>query len=236
MNYYETRIAAIRAIEPPVDKNIFSAGLKTMRNHEVLELKPDTICAPTVWLLRDVSDIEAAKAAAIKNVVYIEGVKDVYDRQATFRFGEWQGATIPHLIVRFPPYTNANGEQIVHKQSLSSKYILGQHFHAITSIDMNESKNVDRVIIFYTGDEKRNIVKTSHIETEKDIRNENKMLVQTTCLHLLSLDLLESFDKIMVNHNGTMHNIQLGRNDWTPKDIRKSHNIYKLIMSYIVNK
>lgn len=235
MNYYETRIAAIKAIEPQVDKTIFSTGLKTMRNIDILSLKKGTKCGPTVWLLRDVSDIEAAKAAAKQNAVYIEGVENEYDMHATFKFGEWRGAMISHLVVRFPSYIDNNGKVVIYKKKLSSKYVLGQYFHTITSIEMEEESNEKRVIMFHTGRADRATIKTSHIETEAAIRN-NEMFVQTTCLHLLSLDLLKQFDKIVVNHKGTLHNIQLGQNAWTPKEIRKSHNVYKLVMSYIVNK
>jgi hypothetical protein len=60
--------------------------------------------------------------------------------------------------------------------------------------------------------------------------------VVTTCLHLLSFDLLEKFDKIFLVHNTIQYELKLGENDWTAKYLRMQHNLFKIVMNEIVNK
>jgi len=54
-------------------------------------------------------------------------------------------------------------------------------------------------------------------------------------LSLLSFDLLdEGFSCIELFYNGIFYDLKLGKNDWTEKELRKEHNLLKLVRSYIL--
>ena len=59
----------------------------------------------------------------------------------------------------------------------------------------------------------------------------------TTDLSALSFDLLaQGFKEIYLYYSGKMHELKLGKNDWTEKELRESHNLLKLVKSNILNK
>ena len=60
----------------------------------------------------------------------------------------------------------------------------------------------------------------------------------TTDLSVLSFDLLThwGFNEIYLYHGGKMYELKLGRNTWTDKELRESHNLLKLVRSNILNK
>jgi hypothetical protein len=59
--------------------------------------------------------------------------------------------------------------------------------------------------------------------------------VMTSQLSLLSFDLLEHFENIYFVCNGTMYELKLGKNTWTPKELRVSHNLFKIVQSHFLN-
>ena len=61
--------------------------------------------------------------------------------------------------------------------------------------------------------------------------------VVTTDLSALSFDLLTCgrFKEIFLYANNQMFELKLGKNDWTDKELRESHNLLKLVKSYILN-
>ncbi len=59
----------------------------------------------------------------------------------------------------------------------------------------------------------------------------------TTDLSVLSFDLLaQGFKELYLYSGGKMHELKLGKNDWTEKELRESHNLLKLVKSNILNK
>ena len=60
----------------------------------------------------------------------------------------------------------------------------------------------------------------------------------TTDLSILSFDLITywGFDEIYLYSGGEMYELKLGRNDWTEKELRESHNLFKIVTSYIFQK
>ncbi len=59
----------------------------------------------------------------------------------------------------------------------------------------------------------------------------------TTDLSVLSFDLLTcGFKEIYLYFGGKMHELKLGKNDWTEKELREAHNLLKLVKSNILNK
>ena len=59
----------------------------------------------------------------------------------------------------------------------------------------------------------------------------------TTDLSVLSFDLLaQGFKEIYLYSGGKMHELKLGKNDWTEKELREAHNLLKLVKSNILNK
>jgi len=59
--------------------------------------------------------------------------------------------------------------------------------------------------------------------------------IHTTQLTFISFDLLEQFDKIYLNVDGVKHELKLGKNTWTSKELRVSHNLFKLVQSHFLN-
>lgn len=95
----------------------------------------------------------------------------------------------------------------------------------------------NRKIIFLT--DKSNYYPTPYHfynETATAIKLES-MQVVTTNLDFLSFDLFDQgFDSIEIEHKGIIYDLKLGKNTWTVKDIRKVHNLYKLVRNNILNK
>lgn len=60
--------------------------------------------------------------------------------------------------------------------------------------------------------------------------------VTTSDLSFLSFDLLETFDHIELYYSGKFYDLKLGSNTWTEKELRKEHNLLKLVKSNILNK
>jgi hypothetical protein len=60
----------------------------------------------------------------------------------------------------------------------------------------------------------------------------------TTNLSFLCFDLIThwGFKEIYLYSGGKMHELKLGKNDWTEKELRESHNLLKLVKSNILNK
>ena len=53
----------------------------------------------------------------------------------------------------------------------------------------------------------------------------------------MCFDLLDKgFKTINLLHNDKVFELKLGENDWIANDIRRAHNLYKLVMLYIINK
>lgn len=56
-------------------------------------------------------------------------------------------------------------------------------------------------------------------------------------LSFLSFDLLDQgFSSIELFYGGVFYDLKLGKNDWTEKELRKEHNLLKLVRSYILEK
>ena len=56
-------------------------------------------------------------------------------------------------------------------------------------------------------------------------------------LSFLSFDLFDrGFSEIHLFHNGELYELRLGKNTWTEKELRKEHNLLKLVRSYFLNK
>jgi len=93
-----------------------------------------------------------------------------------------------------------------------------------------------KYITFYThypNQEYRFHLSTTYNGTKILMKNEDN--VHTTQICLLSFDLLEQFGKIFLDINGAKHELKLGKNTWTAKELRVSHNLFKLVQSNFLN-
>lgn len=68
--------------------------------------------------------------------------------------------------------------------------------------------------------------------TKKAIKNERE-IIHTTSIANISLDLLDLGYRIFVHRNGRVLECKLGSMDGTEKEIRKAHNLLKLIMGHV---
>jgi hypothetical protein len=56
-------------------------------------------------------------------------------------------------------------------------------------------------------------------------------------LSTLSFDLLDNgFKEIELFYRGEYYDLKLGKNTWTEKELRKEHNLLKLVVNSILNK
>lgn len=78
-------------------------------------------------------------------------------------------------------------------------------------------------------------IETCHNEFIKQKNEFPYYDIATTCLHFLSFDLLDDFSQIFILHKGVKYELKLGANTWTKKELRKEHNLFKLVMNNIVN-
>lgn len=60
--------------------------------------------------------------------------------------------------------------------------------------------------------------------------------VATTNLSFLSFDLLDSYEQIELFYLGKHYVLKLGKNSWTNKELKKEHNLLKLVRNYILEK
>jgi len=74
-----------------------------------------------------------------------------------------------------------------------------------------------------------------HNDTIKQINNQDETIVVTSQLHLICFDLLDTFAKIYLKHNGVLYDLKLGSNTWIVKNLRKEHNLLKLVKCNILN-
>lgn len=60
--------------------------------------------------------------------------------------------------------------------------------------------------------------------------------IVTTDLSILSFDLLThwGFSEIYLFCGGKMHELKLGKNDWTEKELRESHNLLKIVKANLL--
>jgi hypothetical protein len=94
---------------------------------------------------------------------------------------------------------------------------------------------MNRKIIFHTDTAGSDIC-IDYVTTKFYIKNNVSNIVRTTQLTFLSFDLFEQgFSKITLIHNGKEYDLKLGSNTWTTKELRKEHNLLKLVTSYFLN-
>jgi len=74
-----------------------------------------------------------------------------------------------------------------------------------------------------------------YINCHNDLLKEKYYDIATSLLHFISFDLLKDFSQIFVFHKGVKYELKLGENTWTKKELRKEHNLFKLVMNNIVN-
>ena len=72
-------------------------------------------------------------------------------------------------------------------------------------------------------------------ETEDAINNKED-IIHTTSIANISFDLLDLGYRIFVHRNGRVLECKLGSMDGTEKEIRKAHNILKLIMGHVFDR
>ena len=72
-------------------------------------------------------------------------------------------------------------------------------------------------------------------DTIKAINDKKNKFVVTSQLNLLNFNLFdEGFTNIFLKHKGCVHELKLGENLWTKKELRKEHNLLKLVTSNIL--
>lgn len=74
----------------------------------------------------------------------------------------------------------------------------------------------------------------TYLETKKAIEECEHDII-TTQLCFLSFDLLDKFDEIELVYKDFVYELKLGSNSWTLKELRKEHNLLKLVKSNILN-
>lgn len=72
-------------------------------------------------------------------------------------------------------------------------------------------------------------------ETETQI-DSKKEEIHTTSIANISFDLLDLGYRIFVHRNGQILECKLGSMDGTEKEIRKAHNLLKLIMGHVFDE
>ena len=77
-----------------------------------------------------------------------------------------------------------------------------------------------------------------HQEVDSLIKYDSQKDLITTDLSVLSFDLITywGFDEIYLYSGGEMYELKLGKNDWTEKELRESHNLLKIVTNYIFLK
>lgn len=89
-----------------------------------------------------------------------------------------------------------------------------------------------RTITFYAT---KSIRYDSYATNISVIKNTNTN-VKTSQLCLISFDLLDYFDKIHLVVYDKTYELKLGKNDWIDKELRKEHNLFKIVQSNILNE
>jgi hypothetical protein len=74
-----------------------------------------------------------------------------------------------------------------------------------------------------------------YVDVIKAVTDKKVNTVSTTCLNIISFDLLDRFDRIYLLHNDKEYELKLGENTWTKKFLRKEHNLLKLVTANILN-
>jgi len=97
MNYYEQRIEKLNKSELPTQ--IFGDGRNyKSSNNEIWEsLKVGDVIFPTVWMLRNVSNINNVANIA-KNGLTITEKGQRYISELSWKFGEWEGGNVNCLF------------------------------------------------------------------------------------------------------------------------------------------
>lgn len=91
MNYYEQRIALLNKEELP--KEVFSDGRDRYKEEKKFcSLKVGDKVYPTIWFLRNISELDKIKEVAENGLTIIE-VGEIYDREGKWGIGGWQGKT-----------------------------------------------------------------------------------------------------------------------------------------------
>ena len=102
-----------------------------------------------------------------------------------------------------------------------------------------KKKTMNRIIYFLGSEDRyiprRQFICNYHNETEQEIKDKNKREVYTTNLEFLSFDLLDDFEEVYLYYEGFYYNLKLGSsNSWIDKELRRSHNLLKLVKSNIL--
>ena len=92
-----------------------------------------------------------------------------------------------------------------------------------------------RTITFYSGNfySTKKKVCTSYTGTLYTIRK-SKESVYTTQIALISFDLLSQFDKIILVVGNHKHELKLGINTWTDKELRAEHDLLKIVTAHFL--
>jgi hypothetical protein len=80
-------------------------------------------------------------------------------------------------------------------------------------------------------------VRTFHsYDGTNDAIEKGREIIHTTSIANISLDLLDLGYRIFVHRNGRVLECKLGSMDGTEKEIRKAHNLLKLIMGHVFDE
>lgn len=79
-----------------------------------------------------------------------------------------------------------------------------------------------------------NHIYKSYLATQEGIKNKQNIILHTYDINSLCFDLLdEGFSEISVILPNKIIEVKLGENDWIDKDLRKEHNIKKILTAYL---
>lgn len=98
-NWYELRLAKLKAVEHLLDTRVFGGGLLAdLTNADILQLakKSGTVFYPTVWLLRNVREEEHVQTLA-KYGLSTVSVDIVHEPQFKWHLGEWRGGEVARI-------------------------------------------------------------------------------------------------------------------------------------------
>lgn len=98
-NWYELRLAKLKAIEHLLDARVFGSGLQAdLLNHDILQLakKSGTVFYPTVWLLRNVDDKEHVQTL-VKYGLSAVSIDIVHEPQFKWHLGEWRDGEVVRI-------------------------------------------------------------------------------------------------------------------------------------------
>jgi hypothetical protein len=101
---------------------------------------------------------------------------------------------------------------------------MGRRIVFITDSILEKEHSVSNLLYYY-------------VDTLNAINNSEVTEIRTTQLTFLDFDLFDQgFSSIELYHEAERYGLKLGGNHWCDKYLKKEHNLFKIVRSFILNK